>query len=231
MCEGPGRSQSPGPPPQTDTNPFKPNTGTSGPCIHGNQHTLRCTQIVHTRGHPQTCARPRSTMSTDGSMFLCPFNQLAVHVHHTSTHRAAHASAHACTLPQKCASGYTHPQKGTKSIDGHTGTSTLSRACRHFRPKCVRIRTPTPNSAQSARPPPADVPTPGDLQLQKRTGSFPGLVPGSRQGPGAAEGAQPRAKTPRPPPARRPPSPWMPVWCAMAPCPAPPAPSEPSARP
>lgn len=32
-------------------------------------------------------------------------------------------------------------------------------------------------------------------------------------------------------PAHHPPSPWMPVWCAMAPCPAPPAPLEPSAQP
>lgn len=95
---------------------------------------------------------------------------------------------------------------------------------------CTHIDTHSQLCTVSPPPAPRGAPQ-GDLQLQKRTGSFPELVPGSRQGPGAGEGAQPRAKTPRPAPARRPPSPWMPVWCAMAPCPAPPAPSEPSARP
>lgn len=56
-------------------------------------------------------------------------------------------------------------------------------------------------------------------------------MPGRREGLSAREGAQPRAETLSLLPAHHPPSPWMPVWCAMAPCPAPPAPLEPSAQP
>lgn len=61
------------------------------------------------------------------------------------------------------------------------------------------------------------VPTPGDRRLQKGTGSFPRLVPGRREWLSAGEGAQPGAETLGPPAAHHPPSPWMPVWCAMAP--------------
>lgn len=50
---------------------------------------------------------------------------------------------------------------------------------------------------------PPDVPTPGDLRLQKRTGSFPGLLPGRGEGLSAREGRSPSGD-PRPP--ARPPS-------------------------
>lgn len=107
-----------------------------------------------------------------------------------------------------------HPQMGTQIF--------ALQLCTHIHP------LPTMHSKNRTPP---DVPTPGDPRLQKRTGSFPRLVPGRRKGLSARDGAQPRAETLSPLPAHHPPSPWMPVWCAMAPCPAPPAPLEPSAQP
>lgn len=79
-------------------------------------------------------------------------------------------------------------------------------------------------------PPPPDVPPQAVRGCKREQEASPRWSPGGdgsrSRGGGAAAGGDPLPR-----PARHPPSPWMPVWCAMAPCPAPPAPSEPSARP
>lgn len=166
-------------------------------------------------------------------------NQPLVHVHwmYTSqiqmcTHRTVHTrQMHMRAHSLRCAHpGTPTPRKEQKYIDGHTqahpppgNTDTSTPAV------CVHVRPPSTMHSKCASH--QDVPTPGDPRLQKRTGSFPRLVPGRKQGPRASKGAQPRALTLGPLPVRHPPSPWMPVWCAMTLCPAPPAPSEPSAWP
>lgn len=141
---------------------------------------------------------------------------------YTQVHMRAHSPR--CAHP-----GTPTPRKEQKYIDGHTQAHPRSDGHTDISPTAVYMHTHSQLCTVSRTPP--YVPTPGDRRLQKRTGSFPRLVPGRREWLSAGEGAQPRADTLGSLAAHHPPSPWMPVWCAMAPCPAPPAPLEPSARP
>lgn len=71
-----------------------------------------------------------------------------------------------------CASGYTHPQKAHKSIDGHIGTSTLDGHTDTSAPAVYAYVHLFPTMHSKSVPHP-DVPTPGDLQLQKENRKLP----------------------------------------------------------
>lgn len=130
--------------------------------------------------------------------------------------------------PPRCARPVRPPPEGNKNIQMGTHRHTHPQMGILIVPLQLCTYTYTHSQLCTVSRTPPGVSTPGDPRLQKRTGSFPRLVPvrrgAERQGGGAAASGAPL-------PAHHPPSPWMPVWCAMAPCPAPPAPLEPSAQP